>query len=153
MGVRRAQVPEFWNLGAPAPRHVTPRRSVDGASRNLDVGLSGASEVDATVVTLPPYRPRYGGRVFGRRSPTSRPDEPGVGIGALVQVVNGDRGGERWAGDPVGVVVAPGGNQIGGLQRAWVVAFDEPVYTEDGRGPYERATVLTRQLVPLTPDA
>ena len=35
----------------------------------------------------------------------------------------------------------------------WVsqVAFEEPVYTKDGRGPFERATVLCRQLVPVEP--
>ena len=92
--------------------------------------------------------------MFGRRSPSPRPhpDEPGgLGIGALVQVVDTDRGGERWAGEPIGVIVAPGGVQIGGTPRTWTVAFDGPVYTQDGRGPFERATVLGRQLVPVEP--
>jgi len=96
---------------------------------------------------------RYGGRVFGRRSPSPRPDEAGLGIGALVQVVDTDRGGERWADEPIGVIVAPGGVQLGGTQRTWTVAFDEPAYTQDGRGPFERATVLGRQLVPVEPAA
>ena len=63
---------------------------------------------------------RYGDGVFGRRrSPSPRPDDaPGLGIGALVQVVDTDRGGEQL-GRPIGaralgVIVAPGGNQIGG---------------------------------------
>ncbi|PCN47658.1 hypothetical protein Csp2054_11125 [Curtobacterium sp. 'Ferrero'] len=90
--------------------------------------------------------------MFGRRSPTPRPDDrPGLGIGALVQVVDTDRGGERWADEPLGVIVAPGGNQLGGSQRTWTVAFAEPAYTTDGRGPFERATVLSRQLVPVEP--
>ncbi|WP_439691496.1 hypothetical protein ACRQ4B_11050 [Curtobacterium sp. SP.BCo] len=90
--------------------------------------------------------------MFGRRrSPSPHPDDrPGLGIGALVQVVDADRG-EQWAGEPIGVIVAPGGSQLGGTQRTWTVAFDEPVYTEDGRGPFERATVLSRQLVPVEP--
>lgn len=97
-------------------------------------------------------RARYGGRVFGRRSPSPRPDDSaGLGIGALVRVVALDHGGEQWADEPIGVVVAPGGVQIGGLQRTWTVAFDEPAYTQDGRGPFERATVLGRQLVPVEP--
>ncbi len=117
-------------------------------------GASGASGASGDV--------RYGERVFGRRPPRPRPDDAsgngsrngsgsGIGIGALVRVVPSERGGDRWVGEPVGVVVAPGGNQLGGVQRTWVVAFDEPVHTEDGRGPFERATVLGRQLVPVEP--
>ncbi|WP_132100400.1 hypothetical protein [Curtobacterium sp. PhB146] len=99
---------------------------------------------------------RYGEAVFGRRSPKPRPDDaPGLGIGALVQVIDSAEGGERWADEPIGVIVAPGGNQIVGYPGvgeplSWTVAFEEPVYTKDGRGPFERATVLSRQLVPIT---
>lgn len=96
--------------------------------------------------------------MFGRRrSPIPQPDDrPGLGIGALVQIVATDRGGERWAGEPIGVIVAPGGNQLVGYPGvgeplSWTVAFEDPVYTEDGRGPFERATVLSRQLVPVEP--
>ncbi len=92
--------------------------------------------------------------MFGRRrSPRPQPDDvtPGLGIGALVQVVASERGGEQWADEPIGVIVAPGGAQVGGTQRTWIVAFDVPAYTEDGRGPFERATVLSRQLVPVDP--
>jgi hypothetical protein len=93
--------------------------------------------------------------MFGRRSPSPRPDDrPGLGIGALVQVVDpGQQGGEHWADEPIGVIVAPGGSQLGGTQRTWTIAFDEPAYTTDGRGPFERATVLSRQLVPVEPAA
>ena len=90
--------------------------------------------------------------MFGRRrSPSSSHDDPGIGIGALVRVVPTDRGGERWAGEPIGVVTAPGGGQLSGVPRAWVVEFDEPAHMQDGRGPFERATVLGRQLVPVDP--
>lgn len=75
-----------------------------------------------------------------------------------MQVVDTERGGERWAGEPIGVIVAPGGNQLVGYPGvgeplSWTVAFEDPVYTEDGRGPFERATVLSRQLVPVDPAA
>ncbi|MDP9737036.1 MULTISPECIES: hypothetical protein [unclassified Curtobacterium] len=97
--------------------------------------------------------------MFGRRARSPRPDDGarpgdpgGLGIGALVQVVDLERGGEQWEGEPIGVIVAPGGVQLGGTQRTWTIAFDEPAYTKDGRGPFERATVLGRQLVPVTPD-
>ncbi|WFR66136.1 hypothetical protein P9139_14105 [Curtobacterium flaccumfaciens] len=97
--------------------------------------------------------------MFGRRrSPSSQPDErPGLGIGALVHVVDAERG-EQWAGEPIGVIVAPGGNQLVGYPGvgepvSWTVAFEEPVFTKDGRGPFERATVLSRQLVPIDPAA
>ncbi|WP_139200655.1 hypothetical protein [Curtobacterium sp. MMLR14_010] len=85
-----------------------------------------------------------------------------LGIGALVQVVDAQTGGEHWrdaigSDDVVGVIVAPGGNQLVGYPGvgeplSWTVAFDEPVYTKDGRGPFERATVLSRQLVPVEPE-
>ncbi|GGK89963.1 hypothetical protein JOE58_000756 [Curtobacterium luteum] len=92
--------------------------------------------------------------MFGRRSPSPRPDDrAGLGIGALVQVVDPGQGGEHWADEPIGVIVAPGASQLGGTQRTWTVAFDEPAYTTDGRGPFERATVLSRQLVPVEPAA
>ncbi|MDM7889169.1 hypothetical protein QUG98_11990 [Curtobacterium sp. RHCJP20] len=100
--------------------------------------------------------------MFGRRARSPRNDDGarpgesgglGLGIGALVQVVDTDRGGEQWADEPIGVIVAPGGVQLGGTQRTWTVAFDEPAYTKDGRGPFERATVLGRQLVPVGPAA
>ncbi|UBQ04022.1 hypothetical protein [Curtobacterium sp. TXMA1] len=100
--------------------------------------------------------------MFGRRARSPRDDDGarpgdagglGLGIGALVQVVDTDRGGEQWADEPIGVIVAPGGVQLGGTQRTWTVAFDEPAYTKDGRGPFERATVLGRQLVPVGPAA
>ncbi|MFJ3382981.1 MULTISPECIES: hypothetical protein [unclassified Curtobacterium] len=97
-----------------------------------------------------------------RRTPAGDESPGALGIGALVRVVDTPSGGEQWvdgdgSGDLVGVVVGPGGNQIVGYPGvgeplSWTVAFDEPVYTKDGRGPFERATVLSRQLVPVEPD-
>lgn len=108
---------------------------------------------------------RYGDRVMWNRK--RRPSDgdsdgargAGLGIGALVRVVDTTEGGEQWveadgSPEPIGLIVAPGGNQIVGYPGvgeplSWTVAFDEPVYTKDGRGPFERATVLSRQLVPV----
>ncbi|WP_111060669.1 hypothetical protein [Curtobacterium sp. MCBD17_008] len=101
--------------------------------------------------------------MFGRRDPrpaapdaSGVPDLPVLGIGAVVRVVPSDRG-EQWADDPIGLIVAPGGAQLAGyagagVRVAWVVEFDEPAYTTDGRGPFERATVQSRQLVPVPMD-
>jgi hypothetical protein len=100
-----------------------------------------------------------------KRRPTTA-DEPAprgaLGIGALVRVVPTATGGEEWveadgSPEPIGLIVAPGGNQLVGYPGvgeplSWTVAFDEPVYTKDGRGPFERATVLSRQLVPVEPE-
>ncbi|GAA1492723.1 hypothetical protein [Curtobacterium herbarum] len=101
--------------------------------------------------------------MFGRRAPRPAapddpagavpPDVPVLGIGAVVRVVPSDRG-DQWADDPIGLIVAPGGAQLAGyagagVRVAWVVEFDEPAWTTDGRGPFERATVQSRQLVPV----
>lgn len=101
--------------------------------------------------------------MFGRREPRpTGPDDaaaadlPVLGIGAVVRVVASDRG-DQWADEPIGLIVAPGGAQLAGyagagVRVAWVVEFDEPAYTTDGRGPFERATVRSRQLVPVPVD-
>jgi hypothetical protein len=96
--------------------------------------------------------------VFGRRRPRPTPaDQTGsLGIGALVQVVDSGRD-DAWIDEPIGLIVAPGGQQLAGyagagVPVAWTVAFDEPAYTKDGRGPYERATVPSRLLVAVEPD-
>ena len=65
--------------------------------------------------------------------------------------------GSEWADEPIGVVVAPGGNQgvgVPGVGQAvsWTVEFDEPARTTDGRGPFGRATVSSRLLEPLPRD-
>lgn len=101
--------------------------------------------------------------MFGRREPRpTGPDDaaaadlPVLGIGAVVRVVASDRG-DQWADEPIGLIVAPGGAQLAGyagagVRVAWVVEFDEPAYTTDGRGPFERAAVQSRQLVPVPVD-
>jgi hypothetical protein len=93
--------------------------------------------------------------MFARRSRAAlgASPTPGLGIGALVRVVNDGRG-DMWDGEPIGVVVAPGGNQIAaypgvGQQVSWTVAFDGHAWTVDGRGPFERATIRSGQLVAL----
>lgn len=95
--------------------------------------------------------------MFRKRNPrpASDDDQAGLGIGALVRVVE-VHGGEQWADEPLGVIVGTGGNGISGwsgvgVSVSWTVAFDTPAYTKDGRGPFERATVLGRQLVAVEP--
>ncbi|MBF4581571.1 hypothetical protein ITJ54_02705 [Curtobacterium sp. VKM Ac-2865] len=97
-----------------------------------------------------------------KKRPAATGQHGALGIGALVRVVDAASGGEQWvdsigSSDVVGVIVAPGGNQLVGYPGvgeplSWTVAFDETVYTKDGRGPFERATVLSRQLVPVEPE-
>ena len=88
----------------------------------------------------------------GRRRPADD-GSPTLGIGALVRVIDDGRG-DRWEDEPIGVIVAPGGNQIVGYPgigtgMSWMVAFERPAYTIDGRGPFDRATIAARQLVAL----
>jgi hypothetical protein len=79
-----------------------------------------------------------------------------VGIGALV-VVRSEPGSEdAWEGEPSGVVVAAGENELVGYPNhraggagGWLVAFDEAAYVLDGRGPFSRATIPTGRLVPV----
>jgi hypothetical protein len=89
--------------------------------------------------------------MFGRRrhTPDDRaiPSDP-IGIGAQVIVRQDPGAADQWDGEPSGVVVAPGDNNIvaypgitfGGPTR-WLVAFDELQFPQDGRGPFENATV------------
>jgi hypothetical protein len=62
---------------------------------------------------------------------------------------------EAWEGTPTGVIVAVGErglvgypNHRAGASGSWLIAFDEPAYRRDGTGPFERASVPTRLLVP-----
>jgi hypothetical protein len=83
------------------------------------------------------------------------PDDSPLGVGAQVFVVEDAHvGPEGWVGDPTGVIVARGSavaygaiDSSGLMGRTWLVAFDEPQYRADGRGPYERAEVSERLLV------
>jgi hypothetical protein len=96
--------------------------------------------------------------MFGRRSRAAAGASSvgALGIGALVRVVNDGRG-DTWDGEPIGVIVAPGANQFAaypgvGQQVSWTVAFDGHAYTQDGRGPFERATIRSGQLIALELD-
>jgi hypothetical protein len=82
-------------------------------------------------------------------------DSPTLGIGALVRVVN-DGLGDQWDGEPLGLIVGAGSNQMVGYPGvggsvSWTVAFEVPSFTVDGRGPFERVSVPARQLVPVEP--
>jgi hypothetical protein len=79
-----------------------------------------------------------------------------IGIGALVFIASAPGSADEWDGEPTGVVIAPGDNEIVGYPglnlgspRHWLIAFDEPAYMKDGRGPFEQASVAARLLVPL----
>jgi len=101
---------------------------------------------------------RRGARATARdRKPT---DDERIGIGALVYVVSAPDGRDEWEGEPSGVVIAPGDNEIAaypgismGRLSGWLVAFDELAYMADGRGPFEQATVpgARLRLIPSPP--
>lgn len=83
-----------------------------------------------------------------------RPASDAIGIGSLVVVTSVPGSSDEWEGEPVGVVIAPGDNEIAaypgitfGRAAGWLVAFDELAYMKDGRGPFEQATVPGRQLI------
>lgn len=85
-------------------------------------------------------------RVTPVRRPTVRTES--IGIGAQVIIKADPRSKDEWMGEPSGVVIAPGDNEIaaypgltfGGPTR-WLVVFDELQFTIDGRGPFEQTTV------------
>jgi hypothetical protein len=86
--------------------------------------------------------------------PSVRSDPP-FGIGGMVIVLSDPGSREAWEGTPTGVIVAVGERELVGLPNhraggsaSWLIAFDEPAYKADGRGPYERASVPARLLVP-----
>ncbi len=86
--------------------------------------------------------------------PSVRSDPP-LGIGGLVIVLSDVGTREAWEGTPTGVIVAVGEPELVGYPThraggagSWLVVFDEPAYKLDGRGPYERASVPVRLLVP-----
>lgn len=86
------------------------------------------------------------------------PRSQAIGIGSLVYVVSepGDR--DEWEGEPSGVVIGQGDNQIAaypgilvGRDASWLVAFDGLAYTTDGRGPFDQATIPDGRLVLVPP--
>ena len=79
---------------------------------------------------------------------------PRVGIGSAVLVTSPAGADDPWEGEPSGVVIGPGGNDIVGYpglhtggSRSWLVAFDEMAWMRDGRGPFEHATIAAWRLV------
>ena len=80
------------------------------------------------------------------------------GVGVQVHVTEPEvAGGDDWVGEPTGVIVSPGTaslrsvNLPAGSTTSWVVAFDEPQYRRDGRGPFERASIEQHLLVAAEP--
>lgn len=79
-----------------------------------------------------------------------------MGIGAVVVVKSDRRGTDEWVGEPIGVVVAGGPNEVYGYPglstpRYWMVAFSEFQYMADGRGPFEEASIPEWRLEALDP--
>jgi len=73
-----------------------------------------------------------------------------IGVGSMVVVTSA--GPDGWEGEPSGIVVGTAGSAgfHPGIRRTttWLVVFDQPAYRKDGRGPYERAAISSRELMP-----
>lgn len=92
-----------------------------------------------------------------KQTPKPTTDENGspFGVGVQVYVAESPSGAEdAFTGEPTGVIVSLGSplpysgitqHQFTG--RVWVVAFDEPQFLADGRGPFERAEISEGSLV------
>ncbi|WP_349862729.1 hypothetical protein [Leifsonia sp. WHRI 6310E] len=81
-----------------------------------------------------------------------------LGVGVQVYVRESEPpAGDDWVGEPTGVIVAPGERSLRSVSlpsdrlTTWVVAFAEPQYRRDGRGPAETATVPASRLVAAEP--
>lgn len=81
-----------------------------------------------------------------------------LGVGVQVYVLESDPpAGDDWVGEPTGVIVAPGERSLRSVSlpsdrlTTWVVAFGEPQYRRDGRGPAATATVPASRLVAAEP--
>lgn len=84
----------------------------------------------------------------------------GLGLGVGVQVYVRERipvGSDDWVDEPTGVIIAPGDRSLRNVYgpadglTTWTVAFSEPQYRRDGRGPYETAIVPASLLVAEEP--
>jgi hypothetical protein len=91
---------------------------------------------------------------FPREPRTNR----AVGIGSLVYVVSVPGSRDEWEGEPSGVVIGKGDNEIAaypgilvGRDASWLVAFDGLAYMKDGRGPFDQATIPGVHLVLVPP--
>jgi hypothetical protein len=89
-----------------------------------------------------------------------RPDVPGLGVGVQVWVKeNVPAASDDWVGEPTGVIISAGDRNLrtvyGPLDSwtTWTVAFSEPQYRRDGRGPYETAVIPAFLLVAAEPAA
>jgi hypothetical protein len=103
--------------------------------------------------------------MFGRsrRNPstsstTANPPDDSVGVGALV-VVGAGSADSGWVGEPTGVIIAPGDNEMAGYPGlapggpiSWLIAFDEPAYRAGNAVPFTEATVASRDVTPLPTD-
>ncbi|WP_243696934.1 hypothetical protein [Labedella endophytica] len=84
-----------------------------------------------------------------------------LGVGVQVHVVEGSEGThDHWEGEPTGVIVSLGDSRPSGVVgiprlkgQVWKVAFDEPQYRPDGKGPYETAEIPASLLVAAPPVA
>ncbi len=98
------------------------------------------------------------GRMWKR--PAQERREPGPSFGVGVQVHVEEPSTEReddWTGEPTGVIVSNGAPRPDGLPISsrsgpiWLVAFDEPQYRRDGRGPFTEAAIPQSRLVAAEP--
>jgi hypothetical protein len=98
-------------------------------------------------------RERVGDARAGNAHKLRNRSDPAIGIGAQVVVIPDPGSSDDWSGEPSGVVVAPGDNEFFaypatsmGAPTRWTVAFDEPQYTADGRGPIDQASIPSWRL-------
>ncbi len=91
-------------------------------------------------------------------APSAETAAGSLGVGVQVYVRESDPpAGDDWVGEPTGVIVAPGERSLRSVSlpadrlTTWVVAFSEPQYRRDGRGPAEAATVPASRLVAAEP--
>ena len=95
------------------------------------------------------------------RTRKEAPDSvPGFGVGVQVYVVEPVTiSGDDWVGEPTGVIIGTGAaslrsvNLPAGSTTSWLVAFDEPQFRRDGRGPFERSNIEQSLLVAAEPIA
>ncbi|WP_431277022.1 hypothetical protein [Leifsonia poae] len=86
------------------------------------------------------------------------PSDPRFGVGVQVHVVEPvTQTGDDWVGEPTGVIVGTGAASLRSVSlpasgtSSWLVAFDEPQFRRDGRGPFEQANIEQALLVAAEP--
>jgi len=88
-------------------------------------------------------------------SQTADANGQAFGVGVQVHVIESPDGApDAFTGEPTGVIVSLGSQlPYAGITRGkangrvWVVAFDQPAYLADGRGPFDRAEISEAFLV------